>query len=59
MCGGGGTIEDGIKKLYQEIKLFYNRTKCQHKLASKPTQDRLQTSAGYPKLKAKAAQTRA
>ena len=53
------TFPDGISGLWSDMKKWYGKTKCQNKLTAKLTTDRMKTSAGYPKLKAKAAQTRA
>ena len=54
-----GTFPDGVAGLWRDMKQWYKRTKCEYKLTAKLTAEHLKTSASYPKLKAKAAQTRA
>ena len=50
--------EDRIKKLNEHMVAWYKRAKCESKVQGKLNIDRVRTSGGWPKLKAKAAATR-
>jgi hypothetical protein len=55
---GRGTQGDNIKKLFEHMNEWYKTIKHKTKLQGKLTVERIRTKAGWPKLKAKAAQTR-
>ena len=55
---GRGTQGDNIKKLFEHMNEWCKTIKHKTKLQGKLTVERIRTKAGWPKLKAKAAQTR-
>ena len=55
---GGRTYEDSVKKLQEDINKWYKQIKVGSKVQGKLNVERLRTSGGWPKLKAKAAATR-
>ena len=54
----GSNQDESILGLRAALAEFYKKTKCQKKMQGKLTIDRIRTSNGWPKLKAKAAVTR-
>ena len=55
---GGANQDSQIKQLYAHMQSWYKRTKPNSKIKGKLTVERVRTSGGWPKLKAKAAATR-
>ena len=56
---GGSTQQEKIKNLYKHMNDWHKNNKtCKSKLQGTLTVERIRTSGGWPKLKAKAAQTR-
>lgn len=55
---GRGSREEIIKRLDKHLRGWYSRTRCESHVQGKLTVDRVRTSGGWPKLKAKAAATR-
>ena len=55
---GGTTQSSAISNLWDDLTLWYKRTKCPYRLQSKLTENNLRSKSGFPKLKAKAAQAR-
>ena len=57
-CLGGATYAERVKRCSDHFKKWYKSTHCKYKLSGALTQERLRQSGDWPKLKAKAAQTR-
>ena len=55
---GHTTQEESTAALYQEMQAWYSRTREKSRVQGKLTIERVRTSGGWPKLKAKAAATR-
>ena len=55
---GGANQEQNIELMMDDMKAYYKRDKVVSKLQGKMQIERLRTSKGWPKLKAKAAATR-
>jgi len=55
---GGTTIAEKIKALNAYLQQWYKDTKCQRRVQGPITPERVRTSGGWPKLKAKAAATK-
>jgi hypothetical protein len=55
---GGAAQEICINELWKRLKQWYQDTKCNRRIQGKLTLERVRTSAGWPKLKAKGAATR-
>ena len=55
---GGSTYEENTKGLHEEMVAWHKKNKTKSKLQGKLTYERLRTTSGWPKLKAKAAATR-
>eukprot|EP00959_Pyramimonas_sp_CCMP1952_P455991 9472441-Pyramimonas_sp.AAC.1 len=55
---GATTIQGNVKLLADDLKKWYESTKCPVRLQGELTKDRLRPDGKYPKLKAKAAATR-
>ena len=65
LCGvrrnvfGGGAQADRIRKMEQNLKQWYKDTRCENQIQGELTPQRVRTTSDWPKVKAKAAQTRA
>ena len=55
---GGTNIEAKIAKCAEDMQEWYSDTNCKYRLQGKLTEERLRSKSDWPKLKAKAAQTR-
>jgi hypothetical protein len=56
---GGATYAERIKLCHEDIKRYYKRNRTEHRLRGALTPERVRTSGDWPKLKSKAASTRA
>ena len=57
-CLGGTNIPDCVKLIGDDLHKWYKATRCKYRIHSKLIPDRLRPTGEWPKLKAKAAQTR-
>ena len=55
---GGKNIEEKVAKCADNMQKWYKATKCKYRLQGKLSEERLRAKGEWPKLKAKAAQTR-
>ena len=55
---GANNIDDNVALLEMDLRKWEKRTRSEHKLQGSLTKERLRNSSGFPKLKAKGAQSR-